>query len=462
MQQIQWARRLAVTAMVASLIVAAGCSSDTTPNTETAASATASAAPANPTTATPATATNSASANTGGGAAAALRVPDAFSAVAVRQLSDPTFPFKGSDGKYHVAYDIELTNASALPATIVKLDVVDASSPTTVIDSYEGLRLVDPDCQLGDCSRLRMVPQRPAASNVIPPQESRVLFIDFAFDSADQAPQAVMHHLYATAAENPGSQTPVDVNYLAAPFNISAGTPRVIGPPVKGDRWVAVNGCCLPGFPHRTSMATFNGMIINSQRFAIDWKQLNEAGAFYEGDKTKNESYVDYGSDIIAVADGTISSAVDKLDANAPGVLPANDPVLGPQITVETVDGNHIVQDIGGGAYAFYAHLQRGSLLVKPGDTVKKGQVIAKLGNTGNANVSHMHFHLMNGPSLLGSDGIPYVLDTFDYAGQLPQDELVAADDYMTGSNFLADKLASPEPRIDELPMSLAIVNFPS
>lgn len=389
-------------------------------------------------------------------------MPDAFTAVAVRPLSAPTFPFMGSDGKYHVVYDLELTNATALPATIDKLDVVDGASPTTVIDSYSGTRLVNPDSGcLGDCNRLRPLPHKVTDTTEIGPQESRVVFIDFAFDSADQAPKAVLHHVYATAAENPGSKTSVTVDYLAAPFDISAGTPRVIGPPVKGDRWVAVNGCCLPGFPHRTSMATLNGLLINSQRFAMDWKQLNEAGAFYEGDKTKNESYVDYGSEIIAVADGTISSALDMLDANVPGVLPANDPVLGPQLTVETVDGNHIVEYIGAGDYAFYAHLQKGSLLVKPGDTVKKGQVIAKLGNTGNANVSHMHFHLMNGPSVLGSDGVPYVLDTFDYAGQLPVDTLLAADDYMTGSKYLAGQLATPEPRTDELPMLLAIVNFP-
>lgn len=100
-------------------------------------------------------------------------------------------------------------------------------------------------------------------------------------------------------------------------------------------------------------MATCNGLLINSQRFATDWKQLNQAGAFDEGDMTKNESYVDYGSEIIAVADGTISSALHKLDANVPGVLPPNDSVLGPQLTVETVDGNHIVEDIGGGDYTF-------------------------------------------------------------------------------------------------------------
>jgi len=378
----------------------------------------------------------------------------------MRSLSAPTFPFLGTDGKYHVAYDLELTNASRVPSTIDKVDVVDAAQPATVVTSYTGKQLVDADCPYGDCNRLRGVPSPPVDSTTIPPQESRVLFVDYSFDALDQAPKAVLHHLYGAGAVNPGSREPAPIDYLAAPFDISAGTPRVIGPPVKGDHWVALNGCCLPGFPHRSSMASLNGMLVNAQRFAIDWKRMNEQGAFYEGDRTKNESYVDYGDDIIAVADGTISTTLDRLDANAPGILPANDPVLGPQITVETVDGNHIVQDIGGGVYAFYAHLLKGSLLVKPGDKVTKGQVIAKLGNTGNSNASHMHFQLMNGPSVLGSDGVPYVLDTFSYDGQVAPELIFAADDYLSG-NFAPGRLPTPEPRTDELPLALAIVNFP-
>ncbi len=229
---------------------------------------------------------------------------------------------------------------------------------------------------------------------------------------------------------------------------------------MKGDRWVALNGCCLPGFPHRTSLSTFNGMLVNGQRFAIDWKQANENGEFYTGDRTKNESYVDYGAPIYAVADGTITTTLDTLDPNPPGVLPAADPVLGPKITVETVDGNNIVQDIGGGAYAFYAHLQKGSLLVKPGDRVTKGQVIAKLGNTGNANASHMHFHLMDGPSVLGSDGLPYVIDRFSYDGQVAPQALFDADDFLSGQ-FLQGRLPTPEPRTDQLPAGVGDRQLP-
>lgn len=64
---------------------------------------------------------------------------------------------------------------------------------------------------------------------------------------------------------------------------------------------------------------------------------------------------------------------------------------------------------------------------------MKKGQVIAKLGNTGNANASHMHFHLMNGPSVLGSDGVPSVIDQFILRGEIPLQTVADADLFLTG-----------------------------
>ena len=58
-----------------------------------------------------------------------IQVPDAYTPVVMGSLSAPTFPFLGTDGKYHVAYDLELTNASRVPTTIDKLDVVSAAAP---------------------------------------------------------------------------------------------------------------------------------------------------------------------------------------------------------------------------------------------------------------------------------------------------------------------------------------------
>ncbi len=69
--------------------------------------------------------------------------------------------------------------------------------------------------------------------------------------------------------------------------------------------------------------------------------------------------YSDYGSKVIAVADGDVVEALDTLEDQLPGNLP--DPKT---INLDNVDGNHIILDLGQGRYAFYAHLQKHSLLV--------------------------------------------------------------------------------------------------
>jgi hypothetical protein len=373
----------------------------------------------------------------------------------------PTVPFAGSDGKLHVAYNVVLQNASRIPATLRKLEVVDANDPTRVIASFADKQLLDPSCGFGDCNRLRALPAAPVQDTVIPPQQTRLLLVDFAFDSGQVAPKYVMHHLFFEGAPSPVTASPVPVDYTVTPYSLSASGPITIGPPLKGKNWVALNGCCDPGWPHRSTPLPLNGNLVGGQLFAIDWKQTNDQGAFYAGDKTRNESYIDYGSEVIAVADGTVTATLDGQEANAPGVLPADDPVLGPRLTVENVDGNHIVLDIGNGAHAFYAHLIKGSLMVKVGDRVRKGQVLARLGNTGNANASHLHFHVMNGPSVLGSSGIPYVIDAFEQQGQISAQQLADADYYLTGNFFGPGRLATPQPRTGQLPMAWTLINFP-
>jgi hypothetical protein len=390
-----------------------------------------------------------------------ISVKDAYTSVLVQVNNPATFPVAGIDGKFHVAYNLLLQNASQIPATIRKLEVVDATSTSKVFATFSGKQLLDPACNFGDCNRLQALPATPVKDTVVPPQQARVLFVDYSFGSPGDAPKYVMHHLYFDGAASPVTTTPVPVDYTVTPYSVSTSGPIIIGPPLKGKNWVALNGCCEPGWPHRSSPLPLNGNLVGSQLFAIDWKQTNGQGAFYTGDKTKNASYADYGSEILAVADGTVTGILDGQDANAPGVLPAEDPVLGPKLTVENVDGNHIVIDIGNGVYAFYAHLIKGSLLVKVGDKVTKSQVIAKLGNTGNASASHLHFQVMNGPSAIASPGIPYVIDSFEYQGQVAPQSIYEADDYLTGNFIGPNHRPTPDTRTNQLPMAWAIINFP-
>jgi murein DD-endopeptidase MepM/ murein hydrolase activator NlpD len=82
------------------------------------------------------------------------------------------------------------------------------------------------------------------------------------------------------------------------------------------------------------------------------------------------------------------------------------------------VGGNHIVVDMGAGHFAFFAHLQPGSQRVKRGDRVKSGQIIALLGNSGNSTEPHLHFHMSDGVSPLGAEGIPYAVPAFEVVGR--------------------------------------------
>lgn len=61
--------------------------------------------------------------------------------------------------------------------------------------------------------------------------------------------------------------------------------------------------------------------------------------------------------------------------------------------------GNCINISHGDNVYTFYAHLLKGSLLVKVGDTIKRGQIIAKMNNSGNSRGSHLHFEVRKGGS---------------------------------------------------------------
>jgi biotin carboxyl carrier protein len=396
--------------------------------------------------------------STSAGAAASNEPTDGYTPITVTPLEPGTFPFQGSDGKYHVAYDLQLTNASSQPATIDRVDAVDAAHPEKVVVSYSGTKLVD-SCVYGDCNRLRYLTSQPVQSTTLGPSESRVLYVDYAFETKSDVPKALLHRVTGTGKAKLGVPGPGPFDQLTTRFSLDAGKPRVISPPLKGDNWVAFSGCCEPGFPHRDQVLPANGQVGNSQLFAIDWLKTNDQGAFYEGDQTKNESYFDYGQPVYAVADATVVSVLDDVDANAPGIQPSQIPAEAAKLDLANADGNHVILNLGGGVYAMYAHFQKGSLLVKPGDKVKKGQKLALLGNTGNANAPHLHFQLMDGPNILTASGLPYVFDQFDYHGQVAVQQVLDADNYVSGTYF-GERDATGETRKQQLPLDLAIVNF--
>jgi len=184
----------------------------------------------------------------------------------------------------------------------------------------------------------------------------------------------------------------------------------VIGPPVAGSNWFAA-GAPSNDSHHRVQLLIIDGRAQIPTRYGIDWGQM-EDGATFSGDELDNRSYHAFGEEVLAVADGTVVSVKDGFPNNVPRTAAGFRPAV-PLTTSEAHIGNAIVIDLGGERFALYAHLQAGSLRVKEGDHVQRGQMLARIGSSGDSRQPHLHFHVATTPNAFAAEGVPYLIDQY-------------------------------------------------
>ena len=348
-------------------------------------------------------------------------------------------PFK-ADGKTHLVYELHLTNFSGSELTLSRVEVLNGSGDAQ-LGQYEGTELTSRLARPG-------VPPSNQDKQRVGAGMRAIVYVWLTIDAQTQVPMTLRHRITASLAApaSAGSETaktdPIEVKGEGGEIQVSRTAPVVISPPLRGGEWLAANGPANAS-GHRRALIPVGGKAHIAQRFAIDWVQLREDGQTFTGDKLKNENYRCYGAEALAVADGVVVAVKDGIPQNIPGATSRAVP-----ITLETVGGNHVILDLGQGRYAFYAHLQPGSLRVKPGDKVRRGQVVGLVGNSGNSTEPHLHFHISNANSPLASEGLPYVLESFEQQGQ--------------GWGWKASgKDAAVQKHMLEIPLQNAVVRFP-
>ena len=118
-----------------------------------------------------------------------------------------------------------------------------------------------------------------------------------------------------------------------------------------------------------------------------------------------------------------------------------------------------MIVKLGKRTFAGYAHLKPGSVRVQRGDRVRAGQVVGKLGNSGNTEGPHLHFELMNRPSITDADGLPFALDRFGLDGRVPSLEAFLDAD-LAGTPVPIDTSVAGDVRRRGL-TNLDVVTFP-
>jgi hypothetical protein len=339
-------------------------------------------------------------------------------------------------GARHLLYELRIENITDGPFALKRITTTDDKG--TVL-----ARLEEPAI----AARFSLGGRRGSERSVLESSQFGVAFVHVTIPAGASLPASLRHVI-----DGHSHKAGADFSIHGAPTPVDARSPASLAAPLHGEGYVAADGCC-DSIRHVRALLPLDGRFYLAQRFAIDWEQVDASGRVLRGDPRSVRSYRIYGQPVYAVADGTVVAARNDLHDQLPGKLPEGLPL-------DEADGNFAIIAIAPGVYALYAHMRQGSVSVDAGRQVQRGEQIGAVGNTGNTQAPHLHFQLMDAPSALAANGVPYVFDSFrvtavDAAGTADFDRAEA-----TGVPMSLTPLKPAVRALGTLPLDLSVVSW--
>ena len=297
------------------------------------------------------------------------------------------------DSTHVLAYELHFTSESSIVPTIRRIEVLsaDRSRRTVLVLSDSDLASVLQG--VGDTTDFLNVAQGPRV----------VAYMWVPVDSTF-APKAIRHRV--RIVDKRGTEHVVDVK--PTPIRTEYAS---ITAPVRGSHWLVGDGPSNES-RHRRYLFAHAGRIILWERFAIDFLLVDSAGRNMRTDGMQNADHYSYDQPVFAVADGRVIGVRSDLPDNTP----SKPPVVAPDF--DTVSGNYVILDIGGGRYVLYAHLRPSSVTVQAGDIVQRGRELGRIGNTGLSSGPHLHFQVSDRPGIYSGEGLPFALERYQVIGE--------------------------------------------
>lgn len=218
--------------------------------------------------------------------------------------------------------------------------------------------------------------QQPAGTRMLEPGGGGLGFVATRTDSSSTPARArvtvQIHHSASVAADvqlyklDPGQQTIWPLRF-------------------SGKNWVAL-GTTGSYTQWQALFFSARGGAFFPERFAIDALQFDSQGISSNPAGSPNkEDYYAWGADILSAGAGTVVDVVNDLPDLNIGVRDQSN-----------LAGNYVVIQHGPNLYSLYAHMMNNSPAVSVGDQVAAGQLIGRVGNSGNTTEPHLHFQYMD------------------------------------------------------------------
>lgn len=346
-------------------------------------------------------------------------------------------PYAGEDA-LRIGYLLKTWMFQNEGLTLKKIEILDSNSSTLVASFVSGQN----DWPTLYKDPLHVYSYLPQTG----PLNAYYIPIQLKINDGLSRPQSMAHRLTFTRS---GSTEEVIINGGIFTPQYTA-SPLVIPSPLRGNNlWFNNQG--ENGY-HFDFLAFSEGAPYTGMMFAFDSMQLNDSQtSLLRDDGSKNvfdnNAYLNYGQTIYSVADGTVVRVIDGFDDQQ-----GNRKIW--EITEANLAGNNLIIDIGGGRYAFYAHCIKGSFGgLKAGDTVRKAQAIALLGNSGNSTGPHLHFEIFEGSQdPIWSRGVPFVIEQFESTATIE-----STDDATMG--VTVSQYTAPQARRNVMPERWTVIN---
>jgi hypothetical protein len=385
--------------------------------------------------------------------AGAIRLPVQLTPVTMQILQANLIPVSGTDGFIHLAYAAQLTNLDRGVAALETITPVDPLHDFTAVGSSGvmdtdgnsiggAVRPFNPTLQNG------ADPARTLNARTLQGGAAGIAFFDVRFTTMKDVPSFLSHRL---VVQLPGGK---EINELTDPIPVGCQSPVTISPPLIGPRWWDANGCCEVISPHRGATLPINGTIKLPEQFAIDYVQINTKNGCCTGPVKDLKSWPFFGAPVLAVADGVVVTKVDGMPEQIPGEVKG--------INAQNAGGNHIIEAIGNGRYVLYAHLRTDSIPagIVGGTALKRGEKIGEIGNTGSSTAPHLHFQVMDSPSVLNATGLPFVFDRQLLEGQIGGTANEADHAYESGAAISLSVRAPKLPQLNLMPIEGQVFTY--
>jgi murein DD-endopeptidase MepM/ murein hydrolase activator NlpD len=349
------------------------------------------------------------------------------------ELTYPPIPFRAG-GKQNLVFETFVHNPTPRAWSLTGVQI---NSPERVLEEWNRE-------ETARNTRFWSEAYRPAPGARLEPGTLACLYYWIELDETAPAPSAL--NITVSLEDEEGKADRLEIE-----IPVQKRQPLVIQPPVRGDRWMAADaGSNTTG--HRRTPTTIDGVPYFAQRYAVDFLQFDANGKLFHDSPDQNQNWFGYGAELVAVADAKVLEVQDGVIENTP-----LSKEMAIQITLQSAPGNYLVLDLGEEQYALYAHLKPGSIVVKPGELVKAGQPLARLGNSGNSDGPHLHLHIGNCPVALGMQGLPFHLASYEWVGNAGDpDQLFTM--LVNGGSWRPT--GKPEKRLNEYMKSNDVLNL--